>query len=106
MTILQKTTITASPTGEECDMILIYVDLIYGSSFNSFFFFYSILWPLFHYHPGEISFNEQWWDAYQKVNELFAEAIVKIVEDGDLVWVQDQEGYQDRLVPSHSFPQQ
>jgi hypothetical protein len=38
MTILPKTTITASPTGEECDMILIYVDLIYGSSFNSFFF--------------------------------------------------------------------
>ncbi|KAJ2964999.1 hypothetical protein NQZ79_g143 [Umbelopsis isabellina] len=57
----------------------------------------SILWPLFHYHPGEISFNEQWWEAYQKVNELFAEAIVKILEDGDLVWVQD---YHLMLLPS------
>lgn len=52
---------------------------------------------MFHYHPGEISFNEQWWEAYQKVNELFAEAIDKILQDGDLVWVQD---YHLMLLPS------
>jgi len=57
----------------------------------------SILWPLFHYHPGEISFNEEWWEAYQKVNGLFAEAIAKIVQDGDLVWIQD---YHLMLLPS------
>lgn len=64
-----------------------------------FFFFScnSILWPLFHYHPGEISFNEEWWEAYQKVNGLFAEAISKIVQDGDLVWIQD---YHLMLLPS------
>ncbi|KAG0022772.1 Trehalose-6-P synthase/phosphatase complex synthase subunit [Entomortierella chlamydospora] len=49
----------------------------------------SILWPLFHYHPGEISFNEDDWDAYQQANNLFAKAITEIVRDGDLVWVQD-----------------
>lgn len=58
---------------------------------------YSILWPLFHYHPGEISFNEEWWSGYQKVNALFAEAIAKIVQDGDLVWIQD---YHLMLLPS------
>ncbi|KAI9319302.1 glycosyltransferase family 20-domain-containing protein [Dichotomocladium elegans] len=57
----------------------------------------SILWPLFHYHPGEISFNEEWWEGYQRVNQLFADAIVRIVEDGDLVWIQD---YHLMLLPS------
>ncbi|KAJ1928883.1 Trehalose-6-P synthase/phosphatase complex synthase subunit [Tieghemiomyces parasiticus] len=49
----------------------------------------SILWPLFHYHPGEISFDEDVWQAYQKANSLFADAICDIVQDGDLVWIQD-----------------
>ncbi|KAF9973509.1 Trehalose-6-P synthase/phosphatase complex synthase subunit [Actinomortierella ambigua] len=49
----------------------------------------SILWPLFHYHPGEISFNEDDWGAYQEANSLFAKAITEIMRDGDLVWVQD-----------------
>jgi trehalose-6-phosphate synthase len=57
----------------------------------------SILWPLFHYHPGEISFDEGDWEAYQQVNHLFAESISQIVRDGDLVWVQD---YHLMLLPS------
>ncbi|PKK77860.1 hypothetical protein RhiirC2_731063 [Rhizophagus irregularis] len=57
----------------------------------------SILWPLFHYHPGEISFDQEDWEAYQKVNGLFADAINDIVQDGDLVWVQD---YHLMLLPS------
>ncbi|CAG8458650.1 2852_t:CDS:2 [Acaulospora morrowiae] len=57
----------------------------------------SILWPLFHYHPGEITFNEEDWNAYEIVNGLFADAINNIVQDGDLVWVQD---YHLMLLPS------
>ncbi|CAG8630506.1 7182_t:CDS:2, partial [Diversispora eburnea] len=57
----------------------------------------SILWPLFHYHPGEISFNQEDWEAYEKVNNLFADAINDIVQDGDLVWIQD---YHLMLLPS------
>ncbi|RUP48961.1 glycosyltransferase family 20-domain-containing protein [Jimgerdemannia flammicorona] len=57
----------------------------------------SILWPLFHYHPGEISFDEEWWEAYKMVNELFAEAIDRVLQDGDLVWVQD---YHLMLLPA------
>ncbi|KAI5288352.1 Trehalose-6-P synthase/phosphatase complex synthase subunit [Ascosphaera aggregata] len=49
----------------------------------------SILWPLFHYHPGEITFDESAWNAYKEANRLFARAIVKDVKDGDLVWVHD-----------------
>ncbi|KAG6048883.1 hypothetical protein E4U17_007010 [Claviceps sp. LM77 group G4] len=49
----------------------------------------SILWPLFHYHPGEITFDESAWAAYQEVNHLFAQTVVKDVQDGDLIWVHD-----------------
>ncbi|RIB12039.1 glycosyltransferase family 20 protein [Gigaspora rosea] len=57
----------------------------------------SILWPLFHYHPGEITFSQQDWEAYEIVNGLFAEAVNEIVQDGDLVWVQD---YHLMLLPA------
>jgi trehalose 6-phosphate synthase len=49
----------------------------------------SILWPLFHYHPGEITFDESQWAAYKEVNRLFAKAVAKDVQDGDLIWVHD-----------------
>ncbi|KHN97185.1 trehalose-6-phosphate synthase 1 [Metarhizium album ARSEF 1941] len=49
----------------------------------------SILWPLFHYHPGEITFDESAWAAYQEVNRLFAQTVIKDVQDGDLIWVHD-----------------
>lgn len=49
----------------------------------------SILWPLFHYHPGEITFDESQWVAYKEVNRLFAKTIAKDVQDGDLIWVHD-----------------
>ncbi|KAK9893591.1 glycosyltransferase family 20 protein [Cystobasidium minutum MCA 4210] len=49
----------------------------------------SILWPLFHYHPGEMLFDETNWLAYRETNLLFAEAIVNEIKTGDMVWVQD-----------------
>ncbi|KAI2635856.1 glycosyltransferase family 20 protein [Hypomontagnella submonticulosa] len=49
----------------------------------------SILWPLFHYHPGEITFDESAWAAYKEVNKLFAKTVLKDVQDGDLIWVHD-----------------
>lgn len=48
-----------------------------------------ILWPLFHYLPGEINFDEAHWDAYVEANHLFAEAVCKVAKDGDLIWIQD-----------------
>ncbi|KAI9743353.1 MAG: Trehalose-6-P synthase/phosphatase complex synthase subunit [Claussenomyces sp. TS43310] len=49
----------------------------------------SILWPLFHYHPGEITFDESSWAAYKEVNRLFAKTMINDVQDGDLIWVHD-----------------
>ncbi|KAK7454619.1 Trehalose-6-P synthase/phosphatase complex synthase subunit [Stygiomarasmius scandens] len=49
----------------------------------------SILWPLFHYHPGEMNFDEENWLAYRQANLLFAEAVQKQITPGAMVWVQD-----------------
>ncbi|KAJ3145866.1 Trehalose-6-P synthase/phosphatase complex synthase subunit [Geranomyces michiganensis] len=57
----------------------------------------SILWPLFHYHPGEINFNEEHWEAYQQVNQAFADEVAEMTNDGDIIWVQD---YHLMLLPT------
>ncbi|TDL25664.1 glycosyltransferase family 20 protein [Rickenella mellea] len=49
----------------------------------------SILWPLFHYHPGEMNFDEENWLAYRQANLKFAEVVRSQVREGDMVWVQD-----------------
>lgn len=49
----------------------------------------SILWPLFHYHPGEMNFDENAWAAYIEANRLFAKSIAAQVDDNDMVWVHD-----------------
>jgi trehalose 6-phosphate synthase len=55
------------------------------------------MWPLFHYHPGEITFDESAWDAYTEANRLFAKAVAKDVQDNDMVWVHD---YHLMLMPA------
>ncbi|KAK9390479.1 glycosyl transferase [Lipomyces mesembrius] len=57
----------------------------------------SILWPLFHYHPGEMNFDEIAWEAYREANRLFANVVADVVQDGDLVWVHD---YHLMLLPA------
>lgn len=74
----------------------------------------SILWPLFHYHPGEMMFDEENWRAYREANLLFVETLRSVLRPGDRVWVQDyhlmllplmltarlENGDIERLVPS------
>lgn len=49
----------------------------------------SILWPLFHYHPGEMNFDEENWLAYRQANLYFAKVVRQQARTGDMVWVQD-----------------
>ncbi|KAH9003039.1 glycosyltransferase family 20 protein, partial [Lactarius hatsudake] len=49
----------------------------------------SILWPLFHYHPGEMSFDEENWLAYRIANMRFAEVVRQQIRENSMVWVQD-----------------
>lgn len=56
----------------------------------------SVLWPLCHYFLNYIHYSTEYWEAYKEVNALFCEEAMKIIEPGDIVWVQD---YQLMLVP-------
>jgi trehalose 6-phosphate synthase len=49
----------------------------------------SILWPLFHYHPGEMNFDADHWLAYREANMRFADVVASFASAGDMVWVQD-----------------
>jgi len=56
----------------------------------------SKIWPMCHYFFSLIQHQATHWESYKKVNRLFAEAAAKIIEPGDMVWVQD---YQLMLLP-------
>jgi trehalose 6-phosphate synthase/phosphatase len=56
----------------------------------------TVLWPLFHYETARLPPEVKNFDAYEAVNERFADAIAEQYEPGDLVWVHD---YQLMLVP-------
>jgi trehalose 6-phosphate synthase/phosphatase len=56
----------------------------------------NVVWPLFHYFTQFIEYNPQYWEAYRKVNQLFADKALELLNDGDTIWVHD---YQLLLVP-------
>ena len=49
----------------------------------------STLWPLFHYRLDLTEYERETGLGYERVNELFADAVAPMVEPGDLVWVHD-----------------
>lgn len=54
------------------------------------------LWPLFHYFPTYAQYNENYWDAYRRVNQKFLRALKTHIAADATVWVQD---YQLMLLP-------
>ncbi|MGI5148502.1 alpha,alpha-trehalose-phosphate synthase (UDP-forming) [Plantactinospora sp. CA-294935] len=56
----------------------------------------STLWPLYHDAVEQPVYHRRWWEAYQRVNQRFAEAAAEAAEPGAVVWVQD---YHLQLVP-------
>ena len=47
------------------------------------------LWPLFHYFTEHVTYSEVSFQAYVKINRMYAEKILEIVRDGDILWVHD-----------------
>jgi trehalose 6-phosphate synthase/phosphatase len=47
------------------------------------------IWPLFHYFAQYAVHDERLWKSYEKVNELFYDATVKIINEGDIIWIHD-----------------
>ena len=57
----------------------------------------SSIWPLLHYLPNYLRYEPAWWEHYQNVNRNFAEKVLEVAKEGDLVWVHD---YQLMLLPA------
>jgi trehalose 6-phosphate synthase/phosphatase len=93
-TAIEKKEITKMLANEQCIPIFLEDELIenYYDGFSN-----ATLWPLFHYFTEYTSFKEVYWHAYVKVNEMFADEIIKNASKGDTVWVHD---YQLLLVPN------
>lgn len=47
------------------------------------------IWPLFHYFTENVTYSEVSWKAYVRINRLFAETILKVINDGDMLWIHD-----------------
>jgi trehalose 6-phosphate synthase/phosphatase len=54
------------------------------------------LWPLLHYFPMYTRYSAIDWTVYKEVNELFYQAVERVAEAGDQIWVHD---YQLMLLP-------
>lgn len=53
----------------------------------------TMLWPIFHYqvpdHPKSKAYQDHSWVYYVKVNQAFADRIVKNYKKGDTIWIHD-----------------
>jgi len=67
---------------------------LYSDYYNGFS--NSTIWPLFHYFPSITEYKKKHFDAYCKVNKLFADRIIEIMQPDDVIWVHD---YQLMIVP-------
>lgn len=66
----------------------------YNNYYNGFS--NSIIWPLFHYFPSLVEFRKEYFESYKSVNQQFADRIVSIMNDDDIIWIHD---YQLMLLP-------
>ena len=84
---------------EEHEALTVFVS---DKDFDSHYAHYckTILWPVFHYiipdHPKSKAFLDHSWVFYQKVNQAFADKVVKSYKRGDIIWIHD---YHLCLVP-------
>lgn len=70
------------------NMLPVFIDeadkLLFYDGFSN-----KVVWPHFHYFTQFTTYNDDYWEAYQRVNALFAEVVCNIIEEGDLVWIHD-----------------
>jgi trehalose 6-phosphate synthase/phosphatase len=54
------------------------------------------IWPLFHYFSSRTIYENQFWQTYQQVNQIFCDEVTKVTNSGDYIWIHD---YQLMLLP-------
>lgn len=60
-------------------------------TYNKFYngFCNATIWPLFHYFPSIVEFDEQTFQSYQEVNQIFATRLLSILQPDDILWIHD-----------------
>lgn len=66
---------------------------IYNKYYNGFC--NATLWPLFHYFPSFVEFDQDAFEKYELVNRIFADRIIASLQPDDVLWIHD---YQLMLV--------
>ncbi|HEY9048177.1 MAG TPA: bifunctional alpha,alpha-trehalose-phosphate synthase (UDP-forming)/trehalose-phosphatase [Ohtaekwangia sp.] len=84
----------ASPTGEFTVEPVFIEPKTYSKYYNGFC--NATLWPLFHYFPSYVVYEQEYFEKYEEVNEQFAEEVLKTLRPGDTLWIHD---YQLFLLP-------
>ena len=54
------------------------------------------IWPLFHHFTEYTAYDKDLWNSYQRVNNLFSNAIMEIANPDDIIWIHD---YHVMLLP-------
>jgi trehalose 6-phosphate synthase/phosphatase len=63
------------------------------------------IWPIFHYFTTYAEYEKEYWLTYKRVNEIFFNALLKIIREGDTIWIHD---YHLMLLPQmlrEKFPE-
>lgn len=47
------------------------------------------IWPLFHYFPSYVIYDNDYYAHYKCVNQIFCEAVLEVMEPDDIIWVND-----------------
>ena len=95
----QLKTSIAEKLQHDYESLTVFVD---DNDFNGHYLHYCkiILWPVFHYqipdHPKSKAYEDHSYEYYVKVNQAFADGIVKDYKKGDVIWIHD---YHLLLVP-------
>ncbi|WP_340112344.1 bifunctional alpha,alpha-trehalose-phosphate synthase (UDP-forming)/trehalose-phosphatase [Maribellus mangrovi] len=71
---------------ENC--IPIYLDQQLNSEFIEGFCDNTI-WPVFNYFIETSRYNPDFWESYKVVNQIYADAILKYINEDDIIWVHD-----------------
>ncbi len=75
-------------TATSFDVAPIFIETrIYNRFYNGFC--NATIWPLFHYFPSLVEFDVETFQSYEYVNNLFAEKLLTILKDDDILWVHD-----------------
>jgi trehalose 6-phosphate synthase/phosphatase len=79
--------IHSTPVGDLTSHPIVVSKEIYNQYYNGFC--NNVLWPLFHYERAMIQQTDSGWKAYQEINEIVADSIIKTATEDDTIWIHD-----------------